>query len=253
MIDFSLHNGRFIAGSLANSAGYGAKFNELAEKIKNCTGIVVKNKINVGCFLYQMWESCCYVAEFMTVRDDYQLSGYSFRNCHQDVFYAVCDKFFGLDKKEVQTYMNVASCFVDPETFELYPKYKDFKWYQLVEMIPLSEEQRERIDPSWSRQRIRDYKKSLKPSKEEDLGDICEALDTLIHTQETSEEPEADPEDVDDEMYVRELRNRSFDDAISEAVRYRRQTFELQEQIIKLEEDLKYFRDIAISKVTKEE
>lgn len=253
MIDFSLHNGRFISLNLANSAGYGAKFNELVEKIKNCTGIVVKNKINVGCFLYQMWESCCYVAEFKTVRDDYQLSGYSFRNCHQDVFYAVCDKFFSLDKKEVQTYMNVASCFVDPEKFELYPKYKDFKWYQLVEMIPLSEEQREKIDPSWSRQRIRDYKKSLKPPKEETLGDICEGLTELIHTEATPEEPEADPEDVDDEMYVRELRNRSFDDAISEAVKYRRQTFELQEQIIKLEGDLEYFRDIAISKVTKEE
>ena len=185
MIDFSLHNGRNISSYNAKFTEYSAQFNELAEKIKNCTGIVVKNKINVGCLLYQMWDSCCYVAEFKTVRDDYQLSGYTYHNCHQDVFYAVCDKFFGLDKKEVQTYMNVASCFVDPEKFKLYPKYKDFKWYQLVEMIPLSEEQREKIDPSWSRQRIRDYKKSLKPPKEETLGNICDELTSLIHTQET--------------------------------------------------------------------
>ena len=252
MIDFSLHNGQYISGD--RNPKLSAKFNELSENIRKCTVVVVKNKIAVGCLLYHMWESRCYVVEYKTVRDDYELESYTYCNCHQTVFYAVCDKFFGLDKKEVQTYMNVAECFVDKETFNLYDRYKDFKWYQLVEMIPLSEEQREKIDPSWSRQRIRDYKKSLKPPKEEDLGDICEALDTLIHTQETPEEPEADPEDVDDdETYVRELRNRSFDDAISEAVRYRRQTLELQEQIVKLEEDLKYFRDIAISKVTKEE
>lgn len=253
MIDFSLHNGRCIPSYSAKFPEYLAQFNELEEKIKNCTGIVVKNKINVGCFLYQMWESCCYCVEFKTVRDDYQLSGYTYYNCHQDVFYAVCDKFFSLDKKEVQTYMNVASCFVDSETFELYPKYKDFKWYQLVEMIPLSEEQRERIDPSWSRQRIRDYKKSLKPPKEETLGDICEGLTELIQTEATPEEPEvaADLEEVsDDDLYEVELRSRPLDDVISEAVKYRRQTFALQEEIVRLKDDVETFKKMAIAKIS---
>ncbi len=251
MIDFSLHNGRFVPIKRAQGGDLSAKFNDLADNIKKCTGVIVKNKISVGCSLYQMWDSCCYVAEYMTVRDEYHLSGYVYSNCHQDVFYAVCDKFFGLDKKEVQTYMNVSSCFVDPETFKLYPKYKDFKWYQLVEMIPLSEEQREMIEPSWSRQRIRDYKKSLKPAKEKVMPEgVFESEPTDLQIAEP-EESEAEPEDVyDEQMYVAELRNRSFDDAISEAVKYRRQTFELREEIIKLRENLKFFQEAAISKIS---
>lgn len=248
MIDFSLHNSQYISGD--RNPKMSAKFNELSENIRKCTGVVVKNKIAVGCLLYQIWESMCYVVEYKTVRDDYELESYTYCNCHQTVFYAVCDKFFGLDKKEVQTYMNVAECFVDKETFNLYDRYKDFKWYQLVEMIPLSEDQRREIDPSWSRQRIRDYKKSLKPPKEEPEAENYEQT-SFIQTEEAPEEPEVDPEDLkDDAVYEAELRRSSVEDVIYEALKYRRQTIELHAEILKLQDDLEYFKKMAISKIS---
>ncbi len=251
MIDFSIYNTVYSY----SSAGDVNKFDECAEAIKKSFGVVVKNKFLVGCKLLQIWSDRSFCCKYKDVQKRYDLYNYGYRTSHQNVFYAVCDEFFGLDKKEVQLYMNVADSFADKETFEIKSKYKDFKWYQLVEMVPLSEEQREKISPTWPRQKIRDYKKSLTQPKEEKKEEPEQ--DEIWLGQEDDSESESSEnsekeleEEYDDVIYKRELELLSKNDVINKALENRRLCYELQQQVISLCDEVEYYKKLAIGRVS---
>lgn len=246
MIDFSIYNSVYSY----SSDGDVNKFNECADEIKKSFGVVVKNKFLVGCRLLQIWNERSFCCKYNDVKKRYDLYNYGYRTSHQNVFYAVCNEFLGLDKKEVQLYMNVADSFVDKYTYEIKSKYKDFKWYQLVEMVPLSEEQRAAIDPSWPRQKIRDYKKTLAQPKEEKKAEPEQ--DEIWLGQDDNPEPaEEDSEEAyDDEIYKRELDLLPKEDVITKAVADRRLCYELQQQVIALSDELEYYKRLAIEKVS---
>lgn len=86
-----------------------------------------------------------------------------------------CQSNLGLDKSAVSRCIGVYrefnagddqefSCGVISKgcAMELSEKWEDYSYTQLCEMLPLSPEQREKIDPAMSIKQIRDYKRSLK-------------------------------------------------------------------------------------------
>lgn len=82
---------------------------------------------------------------------------------------------FQVEKSTVYAAMNCFQSFCaksDKTGFALKPEYQDFSQSQLVEMLPLSVDQRKKVKPSMTVKDIRQLKKSLlppKPKKAEDL------------------------------------------------------------------------------------
>lgn len=81
-------------------------------------------------------------------------------NLHQDRFFAVCEYEFGLEKSVVSRLMNVVDEFGDGEK-GLKVEFSKYKYSVLVEMLSLSPEQRENIKSDWTVSKVREYKKSL--------------------------------------------------------------------------------------------
>ena len=80
-----------------------------------------------------------------------------------------CKRVFGLEKSTVYA---AISCYeqycmqVDDEVFKLKPEFEDFSQSQLVEMLPLSYDQRKQIKPDMTIKQIREIKKQVLPKKE---------------------------------------------------------------------------------------
>lgn len=92
-----------------------------------------------------------------------------------------CEKNFGMDKSTVSRCINVClefhkkeNCGYGVKTGEyllgIDDRWKEYSYSQLVEMIPLSDDQRRMVKPEMSIKQIRDFKKSLKkkPEKTDD-------------------------------------------------------------------------------------
>lgn len=76
-------------------------------------------------------------------------------------FFLFCSGHLDLNKSSVSRYMNVVDEYGDKfEGFK--DKWKKYTWSALVEMLPLTKEQRERFKPDTPVSEIRAYKKSLK-------------------------------------------------------------------------------------------
>lgn len=128
------------------------------------------------------------------IRKNYMYLGFHLREClkmkyYEDFGYTTMEEFcennFGLDKTAVSRCINVCEEFSMKEHFSgeikhdafklaLDDQWKDFSYSQLVEMLPLSEEQRYKIKPTMSIKEIREYKKSLKQKlKKTDDGEVA--------------------------------------------------------------------------------
>ena len=81
-------------------------------------------------------------------------------NCHSDVFFGFCLETFDLDKSQVSRFMNVVDEFGD-KFIGLKKEWEDYSWSALVEMLPLTPEERKPIKSDWSVRQIREYHKSL--------------------------------------------------------------------------------------------
>ena len=81
-------------------------------------------------------------------------------NCSSAYFFAVCEKYFGLDKSQVSRYMNIVSEFGD-KLIGFAEQWKPYSYSQLSEMLSLTPEQRKEVKPDWTIKRIREYKKEL--------------------------------------------------------------------------------------------
>lgn len=88
-------------------------------------------------------------------------------NCCSTFFFAYCFEKFGLDKSQVSRYMNIVSEFGDG--LRGFKKMWDkFSYSQLCELLPLSDEQRKPVKPTWTIKQIRDYKKTLVATPQEE-------------------------------------------------------------------------------------
>ena len=75
-------------------------------------------------------------------------------------FFAYCENQFCLEKSKVSRLMNIVDEFGD-KARGFKAQWKDFKYSQLCELLPLKEEQRKAVKSDWSIKKIREYKKTL--------------------------------------------------------------------------------------------
>ena len=96
-------------------------------------------------------------------------------NLHKDRFFTVCEFEFGLEKSVVSRLMNVVDEFGDGEK-GIKTEYSKYKYSVLVEMLNLSVEERKNIMPDWTVSKVREYKKSLVATSQQDNNEEIEKV-----------------------------------------------------------------------------
>ena len=111
--------------------------------------------------LYNSGSYCVYAKEVTReqMRIDYNLPIGAGNLC-SDYFFAYCENVFALEKSQVSRLMNISDEFGNrARGFKV--QWKDYKYSQLCELLPLTEEQRKAVKSDWSIKKIREYKKTL--------------------------------------------------------------------------------------------
>ena len=93
---------------------------------------------------------------------------------------------FGLCRTTVYNYLEVVDTFAtyiddkdkDPD-YSINAEAKEFQFWQLIEMLPLSYSERLKVKPNWTREEILAYKKELRESSK-----AIDALDKIINAEE---------------------------------------------------------------------
>lgn len=144
---------------------------DLRERKMNC--------FYLGVHLLELWNSNSYSMMYVN-NCDYErvVKEFDMRfglgNCGSAFFFAYCFETFGLDKSQVSRYMNIVDEFGDE--FRGFAKPWDkFSYSQLVEILPLSAEERKPVKESWTIKQIRDYKKSLVATSQPNADESTEA------------------------------------------------------------------------------
>lgn len=125
---------------------------------------VKTNFFYLGAHLIDLYNSgayCIYEKEITReqMRVDYNLPIGAGNLC-SEYFFAYCENKFALEKSQVSRLMNIADEFGNKARgFKV--QWKDYKYSQLCELLPLTEEQRKAVKPDWSIKKIREYKKTL--------------------------------------------------------------------------------------------
>ena len=117
-------------------------------------------KIYLGFKLIDLYKSKDYAADQFLMCNSLGISGKKKGLRESFAFFAYCEKYFYLDKSQVSRYMNVADEFGDMSC-GVKPEWKDFGYSQLVELLPLTLEQRKSVKSDWTVKRIREYKQNL--------------------------------------------------------------------------------------------
>ena len=131
------------------------------------------SKLALGRALVALWNSNSYCVKAEEHLNE--LPTALVTNCHQKIFFGVCDSEFGLDKSQVSRLMNVVDEFCVGD--KLVERYSTFKWSALVEILPLSYEERAKISAQWTVKQIRDFKKTLEPVATSQQKETEEASD----------------------------------------------------------------------------
>ena len=146
-------------------------FEDRSSAVASVVSSSTNDKILLGQALIDLWLSNSYCVRAEEYTDT--LPTALLTNCHQKIFFGVCEYEFGLDKSQVSRLMNVVDEFCYDK--KLKAQWKDHKWSLLVEMLPLSPEEREKVLSSWTVREIREFKKSLLPvatsQQEEDVSE----------------------------------------------------------------------------------
>lgn len=136
------------------------------DEIRTAAQRVGVSKIKLWFKLIALFESKDYSADPGWILPKLGLNG-KYQGCRDSfVFFSYCEKHFGLDKSQVSRYMNVADEFGD-RTDGVKPGWKYYSYSQLVELLPLSSEQRKAVKPEWTVKEIRDYKKLVATSQQD--------------------------------------------------------------------------------------
>ena len=110
-------------------------------------------------------------------KEDYKNSPYRFEGgmaygTHSKSLFVFLKINFGLCRTTVYNYLEVVDEFATYiEEYGKEPRYeigeeaKHFQFWQLIEMLSLTYQERLKVEPNWTREEIRAYKKSLRESK----------------------------------------------------------------------------------------
>lgn len=148
----------------------GDEVNELAvasfNYVKQDIADVKKRYISLGFHLHEM-ELCGYHEEL----------GY-------DNFYECIEKNFHMDKSAVSRVISVWNEFcskddADSRKMWIDDRYEKYSYSQLVEMLPLKEQERRRVTSDMTVSQIRSYKRSLKEKAKEQKS-LIDTLNTLV-------------------------------------------------------------------------
>ncbi len=160
MIDFKKRNKEYYGQAYkeetkAQAQGY-------IDSIKKIVSDSDVKKYTLGLELARFYKSKSYSCRCADKELTREYGHFLDRNANANVFFAVCEKEFGLDKSEVSRLVNVVSEFgKKPASKGLQDKYKPYKWSVLVEMLPMSEADRELITADMTIKQVRDLKKKL--------------------------------------------------------------------------------------------
>ena len=93
-------------------------------------------------------------------------------SCHSKPFFVWCQVNFGLCRTTVYNYLEVVDTFAtyindkdkEPE-YRINVEAESYQFWQLIEMTSLTYQERLKVEPNWTREEIRAYKKSLREKK----------------------------------------------------------------------------------------
>lgn len=139
------------------------------EEIRDALHSVNASKIKLGYKLILLYLSKDYAADPFLMCNALGISGKKKGMRNRFAFFSYCEKYFDLDKSQVSRYMNVADEFGDM-TNDVKPEWKGYSYSQLVELLPLSSEQREKVKPDWTVKQIREYKQALVATSQQDIS-----------------------------------------------------------------------------------
>lgn len=174
---------------------------EITDRINIALTDLKNKRFTVGVHLLELYNSKTYSIESRKYESGLCLPG-SVGNCSSDYFFAYCLDKFDLEKSQVSRYMNIVDEFGDKTadgiatTFA--PPWDKYGYSQLAEMLPLTKEQRENVKPDWSVRRIRDYKKSLVATSQQDSDEYNDAV-----SAEQKDKPIALPKRINGTRYER--------------------------------------------------
>lgn len=148
--------------SAAYSTSTEVQLQTLITEIRGFINAMERDKFTLGVKLLNLYNNKKY-SNYAANKVVLQHYGY-YRHCNAnaEVFFAMCEIEFGLDKSTVSRYMNVVDEFGKNDPNEgLIDYYKAFKWSALVEMLSMSPDERKLVKPEMTIKQIRDLKKSL--------------------------------------------------------------------------------------------
>ena len=162
MIDFEKYNeqGRYIKSDKSECE-------KIIKDIVSCVNKSFLDKYELGRKLIDFFNSERYAGyENKECVKLYSLKVLNF-NLHQSKFFAICEYEFGLEKSVVSRLMNIVDEFGDGEK-GLKAEFSKYKYSVLVEMLSLSPEERKEIKPEWTVTQVRNFKKSLVATSQQD-------------------------------------------------------------------------------------
>ena len=236
MIKFSIKN--WLYRSLN---GCRKEYDRIVPDIRNKIGAIKSDKVALGYALIALYESNTYRCRAADADMKQIGANDTGSNCSPKVFFGACELDFGLEKSQVSRLMNVVDEFGDGKG-DLADYWKPFQWSVLVEMLPLTYEQRKAIGVDWSYRKVREYKKSLvaAPQQEENDENIdFEALDAAIAGKEEDRYAKCKPAEMRTLLRIR--------DAEIERLKEENRSLREGEELVKLQEQLDYFKKLAIA------
>lgn len=235
MIKFSIKNWMYRTVN-----GCRKEYERIVPDIRNRIGAIKSDKVSLGYALIALYESNTYRCRAAD-NDMKQIGANAGANCSSKVFFGVCELDFGLEKSQVSRLMNVVDEFGD-EKGDLCDYWKPFSWSVLVEMLPLTYEQRKAIGTDWTVKKVKEYKKTIVATSQQDENDDF-ALDTGEIIPDTGEK-----EDRYAKCKPAEMRTLlKIRDAEIERLKKENRSLRDGEELKKLQEEVAYYRKLAIA------
>ena len=216
------------------------EYERIVLDIKNKIGAIKSDKLALGYALIALYESNTYRCRAGD-SDMCQIGANASRNCSSKVFFGACELDFGLEKSQVSRLMNVVDEFGDGKG-DLVDYWKPFQWSVLVEMLPLTYEQRKAIGVDWTVKKVKEYKKSLVATSQQTENDEnidFETLDAAIAGKEEDRYAKCKPAEMRTLLRIR--------DAEIERLKEENRSLREGEELVKLQEQLDYFKKLAIA------
>ena len=144
------------------------------ESIKQKENNCLTNCIEIGAELYELKNSSLYM--YIPTEDGKQ--GY-------DSVYDLIEVYFGYSKSTTNRYINVYKRFANESSKAIRTQFKDYSFSQLCEMLPLTDSQITKCDPSMTCEAIRELKK--KDKGKEKVDDFIPDPNTSLQVNFTEE------------------------------------------------------------------